>query len=141
MGKPVLWDFDGWFSILLPEGWETAEKEGVLTFFARKNGKGALQISLMRRTENIPPVSEFVMDKLERFLSQNSINYDINTKKVIEGPYFAFANASGFSKDNYFHEVWALANHAKFLLITYISPRETKESKIAENIVYSIQLH
>ncbi len=143
MSKPVLWDFENWFTLMLPPDWtyERDVKAVILSFYSTaEDAKGALQISLHRRLENKTPVRNFVMDQLERFINQRKINYDINTKKVMEGPYFAVANASG-TDGEYFIEIWMLANHEKFLHITYYSKEKTKELRTAENIVYSIRLH
>jgi hypothetical protein len=140
MTKPITVDFEGWFTILIPKHWKYENDEGLINFYSTKNPKGALQFSLYRRVENVPPVSKFVMDRLEGFIAKNNIDYDVNTKIVIEGPYFAVASVSGIM-DNSFINVWTLANHEKYLLITYIGERKTKELSTAEDIVYNIRLY
>jgi hypothetical protein len=53
-GGRVTWE--GWFSIELPRGWAWEQAEGgVITLFARRDGVGALTVSLAHRRERQAP--------------------------------------------------------------------------------------
>lgn len=137
MSNNVKYIFDDWFSILLPDDWTYEENEYTISIYNTKNPKGAIQISLYDRTDPGIPRSKLVKDELERFLNQFDVRFDVNTKKVIDAPNFTLANASGIC-DGDFIKVWTIVNDKKFLLITYNSPKKTRELSTVDNIIYSI---
>ena len=129
--------FEGWFSICMPDTWIYSIEEDILTVYAAENGKGAIQISFSHLLERDDSLRVTAENHLNRFLNQFNVKTEENTYKVIEAPGFTLANASG-EFDNEFIKVWTLVNEKKMLLVTYISPKKTRELSTVEDIIYSI---
>ncbi len=131
-------NFEGWFSLSMPELWEYEVNEDVLDIYDNVNGKGALQISFFKRKEIGESLRETAENHINRFIRQFNIEVAKNTYKVIETPEFTIANACGQDESD-FIKLWTVVNEQKMLLITYTSPSKTRELSVAEDIVYSIE--
>jgi hypothetical protein len=129
--------FKGWFAISMPETWEYTIEEDMLSICSINNAKGVIQASFFHRKDKEESLKETAEKHLNRFLSQYDVVVEKNTYKVIEAPSFTVANASG-EYDGEFIKVWIIVNEQKMLIVTYISPKKTRELSIAEDIVYSI---
>lgn len=129
--------FEGWFSVTMPENWNYDIDEDILNIYSIDNAKGTIQVSFFHRKELEESLRKTAEKHLNRFVTQHNIKIEINTRKVIEAPCYTVANTSG-EYDGEFIKVWTVVNEQKMLLITYISPKKTRELSTAENIVYSI---
>ena len=130
--------FEDWFTITIPDTWEYAIEEDLLTICKTYNGKGVIQTSFFGRDDSEESLQETAENHLNRFLNQYDVTVEDGTYKIIEAPGYTIANASG-ECDEEFIKVWVFVNKEKMLLVTYISSIKTRELSTAENIVYSIQ--
>jgi hypothetical protein len=133
----ILYEFENWFSIRLPENWEYNSEEDIINVYSKKNPQGALQISLFNRSADNATLRDTAMNNLNSFITKFNIDLDKNTIKSIQTDKFVIANASGICEDR-FIKVWFLVNQIKMLLVTYNSKKKNRELSTAENIVYSI---
>ena len=136
MKKETRHIFDGWFSITLPGEWGYHNDEEVLNIYSNKNALGVIQISFFHKDDS-QDIIKIANDQLDRFINQYRINIDIITRKILEAPSYTVANASG-EYDGDFIKIWVLVNELKMLLITYISPKKSREISKVEDIIYSI---
>ena len=136
MKKETRHIFDGWFSITLPGEWGYHNDEEVLNIYSNKNAFGVIQISFFHKDDS-QDIIKIANDQLDRFIAQYRINIDIITRKILEAPSYTVAIASGEYNGD-FIKIWVLVNELKMLLITYISPKKSREISKVEDIIYSI---
>lgn len=136
MSEELSYVFENWFSIDLPPMWNFEKDEDLINFYSNINPKGAIQVSFFKNRESIP-VEEVAIKYLNKFINQQELEIVRETYKVIETSEFTIANVSGRVDDD-FIKVWSIVNPDKLLLVTYISPKKSRELSQVEDIVYSI---
>lgn len=132
--------FDEWFTINIPESWTYDVEEDLLSIAASKNPKGIIQISYFNRKDKGVSEVESSKTHLKRFIRQYEIDAEEGKITSIEGKDYVIANISGID-EGHFIEAWSIVNKDKLLLVTYGSPKKTRELEVAEKIVYSINFN
>lgn len=136
MKEELIYVFEDWFSVNLLPNWAFEEDGDILNFYSTINPKGAIQVSFFKNNETLS-LEEVAVKYLNDFISQQDIEIIPETYKVIETPEYTIANTSGRSEED-FIKVWTIVNPKKMLLVTYISPKKTRELSQVDDIVYSI---
>lgn len=136
--KELIITFENWFTLALPETWEYQTEDDLITICKSHNGNGVIQISGFYRTDRKEPLQDTAEYHLNHFINQFNVKIEDYSYKIMDLPRYTIANASGICEDD-FIKIWVFVNEEKMLLVTYISPKKTKELSIAEEIIYSIQ--
>jgi hypothetical protein len=135
----IPYNFDGWFTIFLPEGWMVEQEEDLLNVYSKVNPKGVLQFSLYKKNkDNQCNNDELALQYLNNFIAQFNVIIDENTHMLLETDDFIIATTTGL-RENRFLKIWVIVEETRVLLLTYNSLKKTRELSVVDDIVFGIE--
>ena len=136
-GESMLMYYKNYLSYELPNMWCVEENNDNLTIY-NPNGKGAMIVSCFNVLSSQETIDEQISIMTTKFIKNNRI--------TLQNPLILHSSPSsktvlfgeGNTCDHWFVKLWIIAKYPKIVFITYQSENKTKEIKMCDKIVNSM---
>lgn len=133
----MMFNHNEYLNYELPDKW-CAEEDADNLLLYNPNGNGAITISFFNVLNTVASLDEQISILAKRFIDQNNIK--LHSPLILlnrEGKTILYGTGTTF--DSWFIKLWVVAKHPKIVFATYQSERKSKEVKICDSIIDSIQ--
>lgn len=128
---------NGYMKYSLPDNWRAEYDSDVLSVYD-PCGKGAITMSFYTLLTGEKYVDEQISIMAKKFIDQNDVRLK-DSFILLEKDGKAVLYGTGTTSDGWFIKIWVIAKCTKVVFATYASKRKSKEVKVCDLIMDSIQ--
>lgn len=128
---------NGYMKYTLPDNWRAEYDSDVLSVYD-PCGKGAITMSFYTLLTGEEYVDEQISIMAKKFIDQNGVRLK-DSFILLEKDRKAVLYGTGTTSDGWFIKIWVIAKCTKVVFATYESKRKSKEVKVCDSIMDSIQ--
>ena len=130
---------NGYLDYEIPLHWVAEEDDDTLAVYD-PDGEGAMTASFYNMLAD-RSIDEQITVMAKKFTEQNAITVDKSMFFIHGGEKKTVLCAAGITQDKWFVKLWVAAKKPKIVMITYQSPKKTKEIEICDAIVESMHFN
>lgn len=123
--------------INIPNNWFTEQNSETISIFD-PNGKGAVTLSFTTANNDFEFSAEYMRKNFDENIARGKIKLEKSVEVDMKNPQRVILTGMGKNEDNWLIKFYLLSNSKTMVLVTYYTLEKTKEIKIVDKMIDTI---